>query len=180
MTGSPIVCFAEDLIIAYPEAKVVLVERDIDNWYQSFEELINTYYLPIRPILQFLDPQLMGRAAGMFNYVFADKKGFYRAQNKEELQQNAKIIYREQYELVRRVCPKERLLEFDLKEGWGSLCEFLGKNTPDVPFPRLNQGGSFTAKLQNFKKRSMLNVLRSLGYIVALVGVALSAVAWGR
>ena len=59
VTGSPIVCFAEELINAYPEAKVVLVERDIDSWYQSFEELIKVYYLSIRPILQDLDIQLI-------------------------------------------------------------------------------------------------------------------------
>ena len=124
----------------------------------------------------------MGRTAGMFNYVFRDKKGFYRAQTKEELQKNAKIIYREQYQLVRRVCPKERLLEFDLKEGWGPLCEFLGKKRPgpDVPFPRLNERGSLVGGSRDFQKKSMSNVLRSLGYIVALLGVVLLAVAWGR
>ena len=34
----PALAFTEDLIKAYPEAKVVLVERDIDRWYQNFEE----------------------------------------------------------------------------------------------------------------------------------------------
>ena len=59
-TDSPSICFAEDLINAYPDAKVVLVVRDIDTWYRSFEELINEYYLPIHRILQYLDPQLIG------------------------------------------------------------------------------------------------------------------------
>lgn len=33
----PAVAFAEDLIAAYPEAKVILVEREIESWYRSFD-----------------------------------------------------------------------------------------------------------------------------------------------
>lgn len=34
-SDTPAIAFAEDLIKAYPEAKVVLVERDIESWYES-------------------------------------------------------------------------------------------------------------------------------------------------
>ena len=180
VTDSPSICFAEDLINAYPDAKVVLVERDIDTWYRSFEELINEYYLPIHRILQFLDPQFIGPVARVFAYVFKDKQGFYRAGNKKELQQNAKTIYKEHYELVRRVCPQERLLEFDLKEGWGPLCAFLGKEVPDVPFPRLNERGSLAERSKEFQKASLFNILRNLGLIVVSVGVAVFAAGWAR
>ena len=112
--------------------------------------------------------------------MFKVKKGFYRAGNTKELQQNAKMIYQEHYELVRRVCPKERLLEFDLKEGWDPLCAFLGKEKPEVPFPRLNERGSLAERSKEFQKASMLNVLRNLGLIVASVGVALFAAGWAR
>ena len=180
VTDSPCICFAEDLINAYPEAKVVLVVRDVDSWYQSFEGFITEYYLPIHRALQFLDPQLIGPAARMFGYVFKDKKGFFRAGNKEELQQNTKTIYKEHYELVGRVCPKERLLKFDLKEGWGPLCAFLGKEKPDAPFPSLNERGALAERSKKFQKRSLFNVLRNLGLIVASVGVVLFAVGWAR
>lgn len=32
----------------------------------------------------------------------------------------------------------ERLLMFDVKEGWEPLCKFLEVPVPDVPFPRVN------------------------------------------
>jgi hypothetical protein len=35
-SDTPAIAFAEELIEAYPEAKVVLVERDIDSWYDSY------------------------------------------------------------------------------------------------------------------------------------------------
>lgn len=178
VTDSPSICFAEELIDAYPEAKIVLVERDVDSWYESFQSLIDEYYLPIHRTLQYLDPQLIGPTARMFGYVFKDKKGFYRAGNKKELQQNAKTIYKEHYELVRRICPKERLLEFDMKDGWGPLCAFLGKERPEVEFPRLNERGSLAERSKEFQKRSLLNVLRNSGLIVTSVGVGLLAARW--
>lgn len=180
VTDSPCICFAEELINAYPEAKVVLVERDVDTWYQSFQGLINEYYLPIHQVLQYLDPQLIGPTSRMFSYVFKDKQGFFRAGNKRELQQNAKTIYKEHYELVRRVCPKERLLEFDLTNGWGPLCAFLGKDVPKAPFPRLNERGALAERSKEFQKRSLLNVLRNLGLGVVSVGVLLFAMGWAR
>ena len=176
----PCICFAEELINAYPDAKVVLVERDIDTWYSSFQENITGPYFPIVPILQYLDPQLTGPATRTFNYVYKDKQGFYRADTKKELQQNAKTIYKEHYELVRRVCPKDRLLEFDLKEGWDPLCAFLGKEKPEVPFPQLHESGEVAERMKEFWNAAFLNVLRNLGLLVASVGVTLFAAGWAR
>lgn len=39
------------------------------------------------------------------------------------------------YEEVRHIVPKERLLEIRLKEGWGPICEFLGKEIPSGTVP---------------------------------------------
>ena len=36
--------------------------------------------------------------------------------------------------------PADRLLIFDVKQGWAPLCEFLGRPVPAVPFPRGNEG----------------------------------------
>lgn len=46
--------------------------------------------------------------------------------------------YREHYALVRQVASKERLLEWQVPEGWNRLCEFLGVKRPDGGFPRIN------------------------------------------
>lgn len=39
---------------------------------------------------------------------------------------------------IRELVPPERRLEYKIGDGWGPLCAFLGKEVPDVPFPRLN------------------------------------------
>ena len=37
--------------------------------------------------------------------------------------------------------PKDKLLVFNVKEGWEPLCKFLEKEIPDKPFPWKNIGG---------------------------------------
>ena len=48
----PAVAFADDLIQIYPNAKVILVEQPIEQWYQRFneEEIMNVW----RPSLRLL------------------------------------------------------------------------------------------------------------------------------
>lgn len=50
--------------------------------------------------------------------------------------------FRKHYEHVRKVVPGDRLLEFHPRNGWAPLCEFLGKDVPDEPFPNLNDAKS--------------------------------------
>lgn len=45
-------------------------------------------------------------------------------------------------ENIRRLVPKDRLLEFRVEEGWEPLCTFLGKEVPDEPYPRVNEGNN--------------------------------------
>ena len=35
------------------------------------------------------------------------------------------------------------MLEYHVKEGWGPLCEFLGKDVPEGEFPRANDAKAF-------------------------------------
>lgn len=180
VTDAPAICFAEELIKAYPEAKVVLVERDIERWYKSFEVLIREMYNPIVHVLRIIDPQLLGPTATMYNYVYRDRNGFCRTDDKEELMANARTLYREHYEHVRRVCPKDKILNFRLEDGWGPLCDYLGKEVPGVPFPRLNEGAALAEKFKEFQKRSMLLVLRNVAAVIVSILVCLLAVGWVR
>eukprot|EP00542_Grammatophora_oceanica_P009920 CAMPEP_0194043714 /NCGR_PEP_ID=MMETSP0009_2-20130614/15292_1 /TAXON_ID=210454 /ORGANISM="Grammatophora oceanica, Strain CCMP 410" /LENGTH=331 /DNA_ID=CAMNT_0038688017 /DNA_START=61 /DNA_END=1055 /DNA_ORIENTATION=+ len=43
---------------------------------------------------------------------------------------------------VRKMIPDERLLEFNVKEGWEPLCQFLHKPVPDIKFPARQRSGS--------------------------------------
>ena len=47
---------------------------------------------------------------------------------------------------VRDSIPAERLLVFNVGEGWAPLCQFLGCPVPDEPFPQVNERAAFRRK----------------------------------
>ena len=53
----PALALWQDLLEAYPEAKVVLMERDIDRWYVSFDDaVIKVMWRPWGNWIASLDP----------------------------------------------------------------------------------------------------------------------------
>lgn len=130
--------FAMQLIEAYPEAKIILVERDIDEWYKSMEEAIFSTTWGIRAdiIINVLGP-LYGLNGG--KTIRKVMLGYYGVGNVDEMRRVAQDRYRRHYAEIRNAVRKEQLLEFRLEDGWGPLCEFLGKEVPDVPFPVKNK-----------------------------------------
>ena len=47
--------------------------------------------------------------------------------------------YQRHNQEVRDKCPADRLVEFDVSDGWTPLCRALAADVPDEPFPHLNQ-----------------------------------------
>ena len=61
----PAVAFSEDLLHCYPDAKVVLVERDIERWYQSFNDgVIMNVWSPVVRLIARLDTRFVGKLGG--------------------------------------------------------------------------------------------------------------------
>lgn len=50
---------------------------------------------------------------------------------------------------MKAICPEEQLLVYNVKEGWGPLCEFLDQPIPDVSFPFLNKDADIIDKVAN-------------------------------
>ena len=40
---------------------------------------------------------------------------------------------------IKETVPKDRLLVWNLKDGWKPLCDFLNLPIPNVPVPRVNE-----------------------------------------
>jgi hypothetical protein len=139
----PSLAFSEELIALYPEAKVIIVERDIDAWYKSFHDAIITkIFSKVIYAIVTWDPTLL--AFHLLTRTWL--RGYFGANSQEELEGTAKRVYREHYEMVRRVTPKERLLDFKLEMGWGPLCRFLGEDVPNMEFPRINDAKDFEGR----------------------------------
>jgi hypothetical protein len=78
----------------------------------------------------------------------------------EEMRIKAREKYREHYALIRRIVPREGLLEYKLGSDWKPLCEFLGKEIPNVEFPRVNETGSMHEKMSIIVGREIRNILK--------------------
>jgi hypothetical protein len=168
--------FALQLIEAYPDAKVILVERDVDSWHRSVEEAIidTTWGWRADFFTCFLAPLFGGRTGLAIRNVLL---GFFEAMNVSELRRNAKDKYRRHYAEIRAAVAPERLLNFDLADGWEPLCLFLGKPVPDVPFPRNNSRDVHLARIR--KRQSMFlrmavesGFKKALPWIVGAAGIA--------
>ena len=53
--------------------------------------------------------------------------------------------------------PKDRLLVFEVKEGWEPLCKFLGVPVPEEPFPNLNDTKMQQSRLAKNKKAAVVS-----------------------
>jgi hypothetical protein len=58
-------------------------------------------------------------------------------------------LFERHNEEVKEYVPANRLLVYEVKEGWGPLCEFLEVEAPeDRPFPHLNDTDSFRKRVE--------------------------------
>lgn len=155
----PGAAFYEELMERYPDAKVILTVRDPDRWYES---ALNTIYnrrrtesaSPISSLMELLVPRIrhMSRAAQMItNLVW---EGVF--DGKFEDRRYAIGVFNRLNEEVKERVPAEKLLVYDVKEGWESLCEFLGVEIPEgKPFPHLNDKETFRSRVQQRERMTM-------------------------
>jgi sulfotransferase family protein len=129
----PTAAFFRELVKAYPTAKFVLTVRSPESWADSFGE---TIYMALAGRDQapedkkaWLDMAAKVIAATGFP-AGLDRDGLMRAFNTH----NA---------AVKATIPADRLLVFEVKDGWAPLCAFLGKPVPHEPFPRTNNREEF-------------------------------------
>jgi hypothetical protein len=91
----------------------------------------------------------------------------------------ARHAYEEFYSKVREAVPKERRLEYSLGDGWEPLCEFLGKDVPDVEFPRVNDRKTHSEDMERLMAKLLRVSMRVLGpYLVGFLAVAVVFYAW--
>ena len=88
--------------------------------------------------------------------------------------------YLDHYAHVRSVVPKDRLLEFKSQDGWEPLCNFLGKDIPDEPYPRINDGKHVVKVHKMVYWWRLVTVLVKMGGMVGAAGIGIAAWWWLR
>lgn len=170
VTDVPGYSLARELILTYPEAKVILnVRNDLDAWHKS---ILATFGAAEKSwtvqCLKWFSAKLYW--TDRFGIV-EHKKWFFRG----DFKTNGKWIYEEHSAMIRGLVPKERLLEWTVQDGWEPLCKFLGKEVPDKEFPSGNMGAGFMQWLHERQKEQYQTAIRN----ISIAGIAFVSMAVG-
>lgn len=181
VTGMPCACFWKELMVAYPEAKIILIGRDVEDWYRSFDATIVTelFNKVADVIVGYIEP-LMGSQIGPMGRKLL--YGYFHANTPDELRQNARSVYKEHHRRIREAAPKGSLLEYRLGEEWGPLCDFLGKDVPEgLPSPRINEAAALKARVREVQWEKLKAGSMALGkHLVPAVVIGIAMGYWYR
>ena len=114
----------------FPDAKMLLTIRSPESWYASMTKTVANALGPGNDPAS-LGVKLIGE--GTFGGRFNDRA-------------HAIAVYEKHNAAVRDAVSPERLLVFEVGDGWEPLCRFLGVPVPDVPFPQTNSTEEFAAR----------------------------------
>lgn len=154
----PACMFYREFMAQYPQAKVILTVRDADKWYDS---AVKTIFRGVpAPIL------MLGRLMSLFSkkvraslptIPFANEvvnNRFFEGRTSDR--EHTKAIFNAWNEKVKRTVPPDRLLVFEVREGWEPLCRFLNIPVPAAPFPHANKSDAFEKDLlERIKSNTM-------------------------
>lgn len=117
-----------------PGIKVILTVRDKKKWAES--------WLAVTPLPFLLESRPFKWFTVSEDMLEFTREVFIKVPTNGKLEHYQDIPtleagYDAWVDFVRKTVPAERLLEFDVKQGWEPLCKFLGKPIPSQPFPHV-------------------------------------------
>lgn len=172
ISGEFVSAMAEDLIRAYPDAKIILtIREDEERWLQSFlSTLWYNYSTWTHWALRHVHTIWKEQAA------FLDP--FYKRFHGDPASHGLRV-YREHNARVQRVTEPDRLLVYQVSEGWEPLCRFLGKDTPDSAFPKTNSVAEHRALFGTGRRKALADWLMGTA-VQSAVPVSIAAYLWYR
>ncbi len=135
----PVCHFWRELAEAFPQAKILLSERDADAWYEIISK---TIFEQLDRVEKLADVPIFGAQTRMAHTMLVEKTFDGRLDRDHVIS-----VYKAHSEVVKRAVPRERLLVYDVAQGWEPLCAFLDVAVPAAPFPRTNSTAEFRAKV---------------------------------
>ena len=126
----PTCYFWRELAMRYPEARIILTTRDPAQWFESATRTI------FQTMQNGANPESFGVTV-VLNNVFG--------RNVTDARHAISVMETHNRAVIAAI-PAERLLVYEVTDGWGPLCSFLRVPEPIEPFPRSNNVEEFQAR----------------------------------
>jgi hypothetical protein len=163
----PASCVWRELMVHYPDAKVLLTvhPKGGDAWYDSVMETI--YFTQDRWFFKVIGTVTpFGRKMREMCRRLIWERTLRGAMPDRAA---AAAQYQRHIDEVVAGVPADRLLVFSANQGWGPLCAFLGLPVPETPFPNINDRADFT---------KMFTVMKVAAGGILAAGFVLVAALW--
>ena len=140
VVGHPGIFFYEEILEAFPDCKVILSIRDEDLWVKSAVNQIKLLYAGRHKM------SMLSSTARKMHYILdcCIDASFGSCNPKST------YVFRKLYRIhnhrVKCVVPADKLLVYNVKQGWKPLCDFLECKVPTTPFPHENIKGEIAYK----------------------------------
>jgi hypothetical protein len=148
----PIIQYYKQILEKYPDAKVVHTTRDPEAWYKSMSETIFWVTQPSlgRMIKMIFSLPFSSTLRKRFRVLRFNGTMVSKIFGKD-VKDKTKIInfFNEYNREVISSIPKEKLLLYNVKEGWEPLCRFLNVPVPSIPFPHSNTTEDFVYNVKH-------------------------------
>ena len=144
----PGAAFWREPTATFPEAKVILTERDPDGWYDS---VARTIYPMFGSRTDPLAARARATVPGLDMMTDFTRRLIWDGPffgGRFEDREHAIAVFEAHNAAVRREVPADRLLVCGADVGWPALCRFLGVPVPDEPDPHLNDPDGFWGRVE--------------------------------
>ncbi|KAK2874912.1 hypothetical protein FQN49_001951 [Arthroderma sp. PD_2] len=176
ITDAPGCQLLPELLELYPDAKVICTVRDPAAWEKSMGQIHNftslwflkALLLPLPGMRHFVDYLWLMRE--QWGSLYADGRRFDSVKQVGETLTH-KMVYTRHIAWLHETVPAERLVFFDVRDGWEPLCQALGKEVPkDIPFPRVNDSEGIKRTARYYIRQSLI---RWAGILVVVAGIVI-------
>ena len=125
--------FFEEILEAFPFCKVILSVREEDSWIESAVRQLDSVNALRSEVLSILSP-----TARKMEHVYDS----FRNAAIGSCNTKSSYVIRKRYRIhnhrVKSIVPADKLLVYNVKQGWKPLCDFLECEVPTVTFPHEN------------------------------------------
>ena len=172
--------FFEEILEAFPDCKVILSERDEDSWVKSWARQLESLQATRSEFVVLLSPTWRKMSHVFDPYVNAAFGS---------LNSKSTYVFRKRYRIhnhrVKSIVPADKLLVYNVKQGWKPLCDFLGCEVPTVPFPYENINAELTTTLPMTRwgrqvNREVQRGVFAIGSVLVIIVITVLAICFNQ